>query len=342
MYVAILPQLSVSSELGQQWEALVQANPAGGVMQSLAWGQFKQQRGLQVVHFGLFDAPDQLIGGMLCTIPAQSGVGSNLIAADGPILPWHNQALARQGLRLLREAAEHHASAYGAVGLRIEPRLEFPAPNLLRDWRRAPVDMLARETLYLDLRPAAEQLLAAMKPKGRYNIRLAARRGVTVRISHDLADIPLFYRLMDEAGERDDFYVEPIDHFNDLLATLAPLGHAHLLFAEYAGQTLGTLLLISYGQRAVYQYGGISNQSREQMAGYALQWAAIQQAQRLGCTSYDFYGFEPTGDPHHPFAGFSRFKRAFGGQAIALIGAYDYYFTEQLADVIIRAVRELA
>ncbi|ABX05496.1 MAG TPA: peptidoglycan bridge formation glycyltransferase FemA/FemB family protein [Herpetosiphon sp.] len=342
MYVAILPQLSVSSELGQKWEALVQANPAGGVMQSLAWGQFKQQRGLNVVHFGLFAATDQLIGGMLCTIPAQSGVGSNLIAADGPILPWHDQALARQGLRLLREAAEHHASAYGAVGLRIEPRLERPASNLLRDWRRAPVDMLARETLYLDLRPSAEQLLAAMKPKGRYNIRLAARRGVTVRISHDLADIPLFYRLMDEAGERDDFYVEPIDHFNDLLATLAPLGYAHLLFAEYAGQTLGTLLLITYGQRAVYQYGGISNQLREQMAGYALQWAAIQQAQRLGCTSYDFYGFEPTGDPHHPFAGFSRFKRAFGGQAIALIGAYDYYFTEQLADVIIRAVRELA
>ncbi|WP_110518513.1 lipid II:glycine glycyltransferase FemX [Herpetosiphon llansteffanensis] len=341
MQVAILPQLTIASELGQQWEALVQANPAGGVMQSLVWSQFKQQRGLQVVHFGLFEA-EQLIGGMLCTIPAQSGVGSNLIAADGPILPWHDQVLARQGLRLLREAAETHASDYGAIGLRIEPRLERPAPNLLRDWRRAPVDMLARETLYLDLQPDEQHLLAAMKPKGRYNIRLAARRGVTVRISHDLADIPLFYSLMDEAGERDDFYVEPIDHFNDLLATLAPLGHAHLLFAEYAGQALGTMLLVTYGQRAVYQYGGISNQQREQMAGYALQWAAIQHARNVGCRCYDFYGFEPTGDPHHPFAGFSRFKRAFGGQAIALIGAYDYYFTEQLADVIIRAVRELA
>lgn len=341
MQVAILPQLTIASKLGQQWEALVQANPAGGVMQSLAWSQFKQQRGLQVVHFGLFEA-EQLIGGMLCTIPAQSGVGSNLIAADGPILPWHDQALARQGLRLLREAAETHAAEYGAIGLRIEPRLERPTPNLLRDWRRAPVDILARETLYLDLQPDEQSLLAAMKPKGRYNIRLAARRGVTVRISHDVAEIPLFYRLMDEAGERDDFYVEPIDHFNDLLATLAPLGHAHLIFAEYAGQTLGTMLLITYGQRAVYQYGGISNQRREQMAGYALQWAAIQHAKALGCSCYDFYGYEPTGDPHHPFAGFSRFKRAFGGQAIALIGAYDYYFTEQLADVIIRAVRELA
>ena len=339
MHVQHFDNLDPDSPAGMAWEAVVRSNPASGLMQSLHWAGFKRSRGLRVLHLGLFSA-ETLLGGCIFYGPEASHDASLLIAPAGPVLPWHDAVQARQGLRLLREAAERLAPEYGAVGLRIEPHLEQPRPALLRDWGRAPVDQLAGETLYLDIAPDEAAILAQMKPKGRYNIGLAARRGVTVRTSVDPADVPALYALMDEAGERDGFYVEPIDHFSDLLAHLSAAGLARMIFAEYQGATLGALLLVTYGARATYLYGGIANIQRNVMAGYALQWAAIRAARAAGCTTYDFYGFERTGDPNHQYANFSRFKRAFGGTPLSFIGAHDFYWPDRLADAIIRAVGE--
>jgi peptidoglycan pentaglycine glycine transferase (the first glycine) len=339
MHVQRFDNLDPASAAGMAWEDLVRSNPASGLMQSLHWAAFKRARGLRVLHLGLFSA-DTLLGGCIFYGPAASHDAALLIAPDGPVLPWIDPASARSGLRLLRVAAEELAPEYGAIGLRIEPRLEQPKPALLRDWGRAPVDLLTRETLYLDIAPDEAAILAQMKPKGRYNIGLAARRGVTVRESVDPADVPALYDLLDEAGERDDFYVESIDHFSDLLTQLAPAGLARMLFAEYQGASLGALLLTTYGRRATYLYGGISNLQRNVMAGYALQWAAIGTARAAGCTIYDFYGFERTGDPNHQYANFSRFKRAFGGTPLSFIGAHDFYWPDRLANAIVRAVGE--
>lgn len=334
-----LDHLDPQSAEGVAWEHLVRRHPASGLMQSLHWAGFKRSRGLRTLHLALEDS-GTLIGGAIFYAPAVSHDAGLLIAPDGPVLPWEQPELARAGLRALRVAAEERAAEYGAIGLRIEPSLPEPKPRLLRDWGRAPVDLLARETLYLDIAPEESAILAQMKPKGRYNIRLAERRGVTVRATEDLAEIAEFYHLLNEAGERDDFYVEPMDHFSDLMRHLAPVGLARLLFAEYNGAALGTMLLTTYGQRATYLYGGTANEHREVMAGYATQWAAIRLARQAGCSIYDFYGFERTGDPRHLYAGFSRFKRAFGGTAVMFIGAHDFYWPDRLADVVIRAVGE--
>jgi lipid II:glycine glycyltransferase (peptidoglycan interpeptide bridge formation enzyme) len=334
-----LDDLDPQSADGLAWEQLVRHTPASGVMQSLAWAEFQRARGLRTLHLGL-EAGGSLIGGVIFYAPAISHDAGLLIAPDGPVLPWENAELARAGLRALRVAAEACAPEYGAVGLRIEPRLPEPKPRLLRDWGRAPVDLLTRETLYLDIAASEGEILAQMKPKGRYNIRLSERHGVTVRATESAAEIATFYHLLDEAGTRDDFYVESINHFSDLIGHLAPAGLARLLFAEYNGTALGTLLLITYGARATYLYGGTANTQREVMAGYATQWAAIRMARAAGCQVYDFYGFERTGDPRHQYAGFSRFKRAFGGTPVTFIGAHDFYWPDRLADAVIRAVGE--
>lgn len=340
MHVLKLDNLTPDSERGAAWERLVQNSAQSGVMQSLAWAEFKRARGLATLHLGLFDQ-ETLIGGMILYIPRNVIQPSVLIAPDGAVLPWHDPSTAREGLRLLRDAAERYATQLNAIGIRIEPRVSPPKPAILRDWQRAPVDMLALQTLYLDLRLSEHELLAQMKPKGRYNIRLAQRHGVHVRRSTSHADLATFYQLLNDAGERDDFYVEPIDHFSDILNYLAPHGHAHLLFAEYEHEPLATMLLITYGHRAVYLYGGVSNVKRSMMAGYAIQWAAIQYAKSVGCSVYDFYGFEATGDPNHQYASFSRFKRNFGGTPVSFIGAHDFMWSERLADVVIRAIGEL-
>src|SRR5918912_3019819 len=128
------------------------------------------------------------------------------------------------------DPAEECAPAYGVQALQIEPRLLAPRPALLRNFRRGPVDLVPAETLYLDLRPSPDDLLAAMHPKGRYNIRLAERRGVVVRETSDPAAVHQFYPLVAAAGERDDFFVEPITFFAALAEALCPAGLVRFLF----------------------------------------------------------------------------------------------------------------
>lgn len=333
-------QLDPDSDLGRAWEALAMDAPASGFMQSLHWAAFKRELGQRVLHLVLFDA-DRPAGGMLGYAAPRRHVLGVIAAPDGPILPWHEPKQAREGLRLLLRAVEQHAPAIGAQSLQIEPRLVAPRPPLLRNFRRAPVDLLPTETLYLDLRPGEDALLAAMHPKGRYNIRLAARRGVVVHESVDPVDVRRLYPLLRAAGERDDFWVEPARFFAALAERLCPAGLARMLFAERDGDTLAAMLLITYGRRATYLYGAVANHDRHLMAGYALQWAAIRRARALGCAVYDFYGYEPTGDPDHLYANFSRFKRQFGGAPVRFIGAQSYMFLDQLASAVIRAAHEI-
>ena len=145
---------------------------------------------------------------------------------------------------------------------------------------------------------------------------------------------------MREASTRNDFPVEPKSFFEHIASSLCPVGHARFLFSEHEGEILGTLLLITYGSRATYLYGGITNNKRNLMNGYALQWAAIQAAKDAGCSTYDFYGFDPFRAPDHQYARFSQFKSQFGGEVVRLIGAHDYYFLDNLADAFIKVVNE--
>lgn len=337
----VLAELDPASGLGAAWERLVAANPASGIMQSLVWADFKRRLGFRTLHLGLFDG-DQLVGGLLAyTGPAGPGAGL-LVAPEGPVLPWPDEALARAGLRRLLAAAEEQAPALDAVALRIEPRLPAPAPRLLRGFGRAPIDLLAVETLELDLAEPEAAILAQMRPKGRYNIRLAGRRGVTVREDRSPAALPRFYALLAEAGERAGFFVEPPAFFSALAAALLPRGLARFLIAECDGRVLAAMLLTTYGARATYLYGGVSNERREAMAGYALQWAAILAGRAAGCRIYDFYGYEPHGAPEHLYANFSRFKRQFGGRPRRWIGAHDYFFLDRLADAVVAVARQTA
>lgn len=327
-----------SAPLGREWEALVRASPASGVMQSLHWAAFRRREGFRVLFLTLRDG-ERLIGGMIGYAAGEQRAGL-LVAPEGPVLPWADEELARAGLRALLAEAERRAPEYGALAIRIEPHLAPPRPGLLRACRRAPLDLLPSETLYLDLARPDDEILAQMRPKGRYNIRLARRHGVAVSEATRPDAVYRFYRVLTEAGTRDDFFVEPLPFFAALAEELCPAGIARFLFAEYAGETVGALLLVTYGDRATYLYGGIGNRQRHCMVGYALQWAAMRRGRELGCRVYDFYGYEPYGAPDHLYAGFSRFKRQFGGRPARFIGAHDYVFLDRLADAVVQAARE--
>jgi peptidoglycan pentaglycine glycine transferase (the first glycine) len=340
--IKILEGLSNKSPLALAWSDLVKANPASGFMQSLEWARFKAQQGIACKHLGIF-AGQSLIGGGLFYFMANDGGAAFLVAPDGPVIPWQDERLSLECLTLIVSYCESLARIEDRrlIGLRIEPRLPVPVPDMLLEFGRAPMDLLPRETVYLDLTASLEQILARMKPKGRYNTRLAERKGVQVRSGSAGDIIDTFYPLLCETGRRDNFAVEPPAFWVEMASTLMGDGPVSLLLAEHEGSVIGGLLLLVSGSMATYLYGGISNTKRNCMAGYALQWSAIKRAKEAGCTQYDMYGFDRFCSPSNRYGRFSKFKSQFGGEVKRFIGAHDYYFMDQLAETMVKAFKEI-
>lgn len=166
-------------------------------------------------------------------------------------------------------------------------------------------------TLLLDLSLGEEQLLAQMHPKGRYNIRVAQKHGVTCRTG-SVSDLPLAYPLFRETAERTGISIHPESVYRHMLEELGT--YAALELAELGGQLLAAMITTSFGDTATYYYGASSQVRKEAMAPYALQWHAIRRARSDGYRWYDFLGITPEGaGANHPLAGVTDFKRKFGG-----------------------------
>jgi peptidoglycan pentaglycine glycine transferase (the first glycine) len=173
-----------------------------------------------------------------------------------------------------------------------------------------------------------------MKQKTRYNIRLAGRKGVTVR-EGDEADLPAFYHLMKVTAERDGFGIHSREYYETVHRLLVPADQGRLLLAEYEGQLLAGLVATAFGQRACYMYGASSDEHRNLMPSYLLQWEAMLWARERGCRSYDLWGV-PDEDEETLEAEFAqrndglwgvyRFKRGFGGRVVRTIGAWDLVY----------------
>ncbi|MFA6207830.1 MAG: peptidoglycan bridge formation glycyltransferase FemA/FemB family protein [Candidatus Obscuribacterales bacterium] len=316
------------------WNNMVANNAASGFMQSIEWAQFKHNQGLRHVRLGIY-LGSELLAGCIFYYAADSNPGF-LVSPHGPILPWQNQELARKCLGLIIGAAEQLAKEEGLIGLRIEPLLPVPVPDLLLEFGRSPIDLLPKETLCLDLTQSLDEILAQMKPKGRYNTRLSARNGVTVRSGTISEMIDKFYPILDLTARRDHFKIEPPAFFIELANTLMNNKLAQLLIAEHEGEIVGAIVQIIFGSTSTYLYGAITNDKRQLMTGYALQWQAIQQAKAAGCSQYDLYGFDQFCSPNHPYGRFSKFKSQFGGTVKRYCGAQDYYFMDELADALIK------
>jgi len=156
------------------------------------------------------------------------------------------------------------------MGLRIQPSLCGHTPRFLRNWSRAPVELVPTDTLILDLNLSEEELLAAMHPKGRYNLGLSQRHGVEVSASLEQAAIFGFYDLFIETARRNRFFAEPLTFFINLSETLFPAKGAELLCARWGQQVLGTILVVYFGNRATYLYGGSSSENRHVMPNSSL------------------------------------------------------------------------
>ena len=175
-----------------------------------------------------------------------------------------------------------------------------------------------------------------MKPKCRYNIRLAEKKGVTVRAWDD---IPAFHEMMTVTGGRDNFGVHSLEYYQRAYELFHPKGTCELLVAEYEGKPLASLMVFANGKRAWYVYGASNDQERNRMPTYLLQWEAIRWAKARGCEEYDLWGVPDENEEileanfetrHDGLWGVYRFKRGFGGQLKRAAQALDRVYNPLL------------
>ncbi|SFT38958.1 FemAB family protein [Lishizhenia tianjinensis] len=191
-------------------------------------------------------------------------------------------------------------------------------------------DNLPSNTFFVDLRQGEEEILAQMKPKTRYNIRLSQRKGVEVQ-QYGIEMLDEWYALYAETTQRNGMQLQDKEFFKTVIEAegRGVDSDVQLLMASYKGEMLAAMIFVISNRRATYLYGASTAKHRGLMAPYCLQWEAIQRAKKAGCVEYDMFGTSPHPYPSHPMAGLFRFKHGFGAELFHRMGCWDYPLMEQ-------------
>lgn len=289
-------------------------------MQSSVWGELKSRFGWSVHRLALERADTIIAGAQMLIRPLPLGWRFAYVPR-GPVAEPSDS----HTLTMLLDALCHAAKTRDAFALKIEPNWLETTKHPLDTLRVAP-SIQPRVTFHLDLTRDLDTILAQMKPKWRYNIRLAERKGVTVRAG-TADDLATFYRLLQITSARDRFAIHSRAYYQTAFELFTAREWARLFVAEYAGEPLAMIFVTALGNEAIYLYGASSNAHRERMPNHALHWAAIQWAKARGCTRYDLWGLGATTDADAREAhGLYQFKQGFGGQLVRYLQARDVIF----------------
>lgn len=322
----------------ESWQAALKELPQAHTLQSWVWGAFKSRWGWSpqrlLLHAGR-EKEQPIAAAAVLKRRAASLPFSILYVPRGPVFDYCDAEL-RQ---IVFEKLEQLARQERAIMIKIDPEVvrawnddpEQPhpvGPQVIKDleargWRFSNEQVQFRNTVLLDLTPSEEELLANMKQKTRYNIRLAGRKEVRVR-QGDNYDFPLIANMYQETAARDGFAIRPLAYYLDAWQTLYDAGLAMPFIAEYQGTPLAAVIIVKSGERAIYMYGASTDLERQRMPTYLLQWEAICWAKAEGCTVYDFWGAPDDFTETDRMWGVWRFKAGFNGQIVKHIGAWDF------------------
>lgn len=310
-----------------RFNSFVAGSPLADVLQSWEWGEVKRRSGWEPVRLLVEDSGRPRAACSLLRARPARGVPPLLYAPRGPVFDAADPDALVAVVRAARGRAE------GAFLLKCDPPLEAGSPGAETLGRAGfrPVrgsgfgGVQPRAVMVLDLEPDLDKIFEGFKPKWRYNVRLAERRGVSVRDA-TRADLPAFHGLLLETARRDRFVVRGRAYFETLWEVLEPPGMLRAFLAELAGRPVAGILLLCMGERATYTYGASSGEHRNAMPNHLLQWHAIRWARERGYRVYDFRGVSPVRDgrplePH--LAGLNRFKEGFGARYVEYAGEFD-------------------
>lgn len=330
-----------------EWNSALKALPDPHILQCWEWGVFKSRHYWGTLRL-LWERRGSPVAAAQVLVRRGTGRKAQMISRalptsvayvpKGPTLDWADAPLRQAVLSELEAVARRER----AIFVKIDPdvvlgtgvpgsadeaasRLGAEVQSALtrRRWRSSSAQVQFRNTAQIDLTTDEAGLLAAMKQKTRYNVRLAEKKGVRVRAGGP-NDLDLLYRLYAETSVRDGFVIRTPAYYRDAWGTFVAAGLAQPFIAEVEGEAVGAIVVYRFGARAWYMYGMSRPSHREKMPNHRLQWEAMRWAKAQGCRVYDFWGAPDEFTEDDPLWGVWKFKAGFGGRVIRHIGAWDY------------------
>lgn len=322
-----LQTLNISNAI--EWRNALLSIRYAHVLQSWAWGEIKARHGW-TPHRVVFKENNSTVAcAQILRRPLPRTPFGVVYVPKGPALDFENAELYARVLTELERIARQQR----AIFIKIDPdvRVNTPAAQILkqRAWRVSVEQIQFHNTVTLDLARSENEILAAMKPKWRYNIRLAEKKGVTIE-RPETGDWKSFYDMYAETSTRDGFLIRSFEYYRNVWTTMSDAGQARLFLARVNEETVAGIILFLFGRRAWYFYGASRNTHRELMPNHLLQWEAMRWAKAQGCTEYDFWGAPDILEDTAPMFGVYKFKMGFGGEFVERIPAHDFVVNRAL------------
>ncbi|MEI7846859.1 MAG: peptidoglycan bridge formation glycyltransferase FemA/FemB family protein [Chloroflexota bacterium] len=341
------------------WNDLIAGLPEAHLLQTYEWGQVKAHYSWEPLYLvwrknvpGMLVALEPAALAELSPVEVQAAAlvlrkpilrGSFaaqvciLYCPKGPLLNWADPVLRSRVLDDLQRFARKEGSIFlkfdpdVVLGLGL-PGTESDQPDVVglsveqdlvaRGWQYSQDQIQFRNTVMLDVSLAEEDLLARMKQKTRYNVRLGPKKGLGVRIGTDL-DWPLLYKMYAETSVRDGFVIRDEAYYRVVWQSFAA-SSAPLIAETAEGEAVAGVFLFHFAGRAYYIYGMSREAHRDLMPNYLLQFEAMRWARQQGCNVYDLWGAPELFDERDSMWGVFRFKEGLGGQVRRTLGAWDY------------------
>jgi len=303
-----------------EWDNFINQNQDAHLLQSGAWASLKSQFGWEP-HFFI-----------------EEGCGAQVLVKNYPFgfkFAYLPKGPVGMNWNALWPTIHKFCRQNRVFNLRVEPDLwenaDIQFDDQLIGFQRSTPIQPAR-TLLIELGESEDELLARMKQKTRYNIRLANKKGVKI---HRSKNIDLFFAIMKVTGQRDEFGIHGCDYYQYAFNEFSKNNDCELLIASYQQKSLAGIMVFAQGKRAWYLYGASTDDERDRMPTYLLQWEAIRWARNKGCAEYDLWGVPDEEEQvlENNFLsrsdglwGVYRFKRGFGGKLMRALGAWDYVY----------------
>ena len=335
----------------KEWNEIISQLPEPHFLQTWEWAQVKAKYGWIPMPFVWRDDSGNILAATMILKKKILNRGfaarlSILYAPKGPLFDWKDAALQTRVLNDLQSFAKKQS----AIFLKIDPDIVIgrgvphsegdvldnsgqAARSELtrRGWVYSSDQIQFQNTVLIDLSATEEEMLARMKPKTRYNVRLAEKKGVTVRAG-TVDDLPMLYKMYAETSIRDGFVIRDENYYMTVwklfmqnverltlnVPTCIPL------IAEVNNEPVAAVFLFMFAGRAYYVYGMSRNLHREKMPTYLLQWEAMKRAKANGCSAYDLWGAPEEINESDSMWGVYRFKEGLGGEVVRTLGAYDF------------------
>jgi lipid II:glycine glycyltransferase (peptidoglycan interpeptide bridge formation enzyme) len=314
----------------QLWNDFVASSVYCNITQSYEWGKLVPYLGDETLRVGVVDAEGRLCAAMLILIAHAPFLHQPYFYAPrGPIIDDPNSP----AMTVLLNFVKAEARKRNAFMLSIEPGAADGDAVWLsalhhHGFHPTPFAKHIRHEWVLDISGDEKAILAGMKEKWRYNIRLAGRKGITVRRATEQADIDAFYKLYITTSNRDQFFIHPQAFYEKILRLFDEDGrdHAALFLAEYEGKPIAGTIILWLGPWSWYMYGASANEQRERMPNHLLQWTSMQWAKSKGCHYYNFRGIPDMLEEGQELWGVYVFKRGFGGYAMRSLETHELVY----------------